>query len=107
MKRKGESMEELNLLKTELGDWRKNYPEKRKFYASFWDKAIPIARKVGPKLVASELGIDYLNVVRRMKFTPEDSGQSFIQIPSLPDFPQARKKITLVLPGDITLSIEL
>jgi hypothetical protein len=100
-------MEELNLLKTELSDWRKKYPEKRKFYVSFWDKAIPIARKVGPKLVSTELGIDYLNVVRRMKFMTEDSEQSFIQIPSLPDFSQVRKKITLKLPGDITLSIEL
>ena len=99
-------MDELAHIKDAIDNHRKLFPKHRRYPKELWQQIIPFAQKYGPQTLAKELGINLGNLFKRinaLEGNPKKNGPDFIPIPT----PVPSRRITLALPHNIKLSIEL
>lgn len=100
-------MNEFTPIKAIIDEHRKKNPKSRRYPKEFWQQVLPLAKEKGVKAVAKELGISHAYLYEKLK-RPSIADQKnetgpFVQIPFTPE----TSKITLELPHNIKLSIQL
>lgn len=101
-------MTELQKLKNQIKAYRAKSPGRKRFPLEFWQKAAELAEHMSYTNLGRELEIDkgYLSKrIKELKTAGEETSHKFLQVPTMGL--SQKKQITLELPHNITLRIEL
>lgn len=99
-------MDELAPIKDAIDNHRRAFPNHRRFPKKIWQQIIPLAPKYNTRILAKELGMDPNNLAKRIRAltnNPKKDAPDFVPIPAR----TRSKQVTLTLPHNIKLSIEL
>ena len=102
----GGLMGELRPIKDAIDNHRKLYPGHRCFPKEIWQQITPLASKYDSRSLAEKLGISHNGLFKRIKALSANSQQPTTGLVPIPILSQV-KKITLALPHNITLRIDL
>lgn len=105
-------MNDLNNLKRYLDNHRAQFPNARRFPSKFWISAIELSEKYSHIEVAKILNIDLGNLTRRIKESRKkknfkSTDQDFVQLPIMAPKKVSSKQMTIELPHNIILRIDL
>jgi hypothetical protein len=98
-------MDELQNLKTTIEAHRSKFGKRKAFPREVWEKIYQLSEKRTPISLAEEIGISPANLTRRLKKQKGTQKVSLLEIPHsvIPE----KKQMTLELPGNIILRIDL
>ena len=97
---------DLTPIKAIIDNHRKAFPNHRRYPKKVWDKIMLLDTKYDPQTIAKELDINLNHLckkIRALKKANKKDGPDFVPIPTS----SPTKRITLTLPHNIKLSLEL